>query len=107
MAVFAPTPSASVNTATAVNPGRFKSVRTPNLKSLSSVLMSSLRSSVWSLESGVKTAGLSNSVFFPAQDSRLQTPDFLFVSESDHRVHLRRAARGDEAGDERRAAEQQ
>jgi hypothetical protein len=29
MAVFAPTPSASVNTTTAVNPGRFHNILTP------------------------------------------------------------------------------
>jgi hypothetical protein len=39
MAVFAPTPSASVSTATSVNPGRFNSVRSPNRMSFSKVLI--------------------------------------------------------------------
>jgi hypothetical protein len=39
MALFAPTPSASVSTATSVNPGRFNSVRTPYRTSFSRVLI--------------------------------------------------------------------
>src|SRR5215207_1441001 len=75
MVVFAPTPSATASTATAVNPGFFHSIRAAKPKSRQRVIYL-LRST-------------------------------SFVPEGDHRVHLRRPARREEAGEESHAEQRQ
>src|SRR2546421_3961566 len=79
MAVFAPMPSAVTKTATSVKPGFLSSIRTPYLMSCHSVLIILL----------------------------LQSLGLSFVSKRHHRVHLSRAPRGDVAGDERHARQEE
>src|SRR5215204_1563731 len=99
MAVFAPMPSASVNTATAANPGCLARVRTAYRTSFKRVLIV-----LTPFSRGRRT--LDDRRWPELLSSIVRRPP-SFVSESHHRVDLRRAARGDEAGDERDEREQQ
>src|SRR6185503_1148630 len=110
--VFAPIPRASERTATAAKPGLALKTRKPYRRSCIRVSILPLNS-VWSAESGVRSQESeirSQEIELPTPHSRLRTPDsalrtphFLqsFVSQRDHRICSRRAARGHETSRER------